>query len=300
MEKISFSTLISTAYREIFTKKMPWIFGSILAFVLICEDRFVSSFTNITSKEELQSFLERQSLSDGGFFLFIVLSLILINAFGKGNLIDSLSFLIHKEGNIPSKKIPKNTFFKKASSVLFIEITFFLLLFGIFLILCLPLLVASSMNTSALPLLTSLCFYTFLFLFFILSTLKQFVFLYALLSHIHLRSAFNLSISLLSKNIFPSLSFSLFSLAFSLLFTFFVNTAILGITALAKKIGNIQEEQSLSLVVSFVLFTWFIVFLQALWILFFRAIALPKELKKITDEIIVEKEEIISEAPTPP
>jgi len=82
-----------------------------------------------------------------------------------------------------------------------------------------------------------------------------------------------------------SFFFILLTLLLTGLFTFCVNLVILVVTTLSKKVPFIITKDSVSLFLSFVLFAWFTIFLQALWIAFFKSIARPK-----TDPIVEEKE----------
>jgi len=296
MEKISFYTLASVAYKKIFIQKTPWIFGSVLALTLISEDKVFSSLKTLTSLEEVTAFLSRQSFESVWPFLLITLLLALVHAFGQGNLITSLQFLI--EGKKFAYTISKRKTLIRSTVILFlIETILFSILLGILGILSLPLFLASFVNTSALPLLTNLLLLTLLFFILLFSLLKQFIFCYALFSPLSLRSAFKLSVNLFYKHTSISIFFFIFTLFLSTLFTFFVNIAILGIVAIVKWLSLPLTQNTIEIFCLFAFFAGFSVFLQALWILFFASIAKSKDEPKEEKERVSASEQIAPDVP---
>jgi hypothetical protein len=114
--------------------------------------------------------------------------------------------------------------------------------------------------------------------------IKQYSLFYFLLSPVSFRGAIETACTLFSKFFLRSLSFGLFFLALVVLFTFCSQMVILCVVFFAHKISVPLEEQIVSLVISFVFFTWFAVFQQALWLTFFKSIASPRDIVKATAE----------------
>lgn len=283
MEQTSFYKLISEACVTTFAKKLPWIFGSFVAISALIESKTNEGITNASSLEELFQTVSQKSPKEL-FIVFVVLfALFVLGSFGKGNLIASLSFLTNKN-DLPNHPTTLRALSKNFVSTFFLECIAFLFLVALIGIFSLPVLIASGTNPGAVPILLDFAILTFIPIAFIVSLIKEFSFIYVLLSPLKIRGAIEASRILFSRNKARSFFFALLALLLTGLFTFCINLVILGITALSEKISLLGAKESISLFVSLILFTWFTIFLQALWIIFFKSIARVK-----TDPIVEEK-----------
>ncbi len=273
-EKISFYTLTLLSYKKTFLQKTPWIFGSILSLVMILENKVFSFAQNIHSPQELWLLISHQTFHTLSIFLCIFIGFILLSVFARGNLIASLHFLLKNKKDSSHKKI---SLLKNMWTVFSIEAYFLLLFFPLASILLLPIFIPSLNNSPLIPLLTRFALITLLFCFLFFSLLKQFIFCYSIFSFIPLLTAFRLGLTLFRKHFFLSSLFFFFTLFLSGLFTFLVNIVILGTVALTQWIHFSWGEKNIETVSLFILFSFFAVFLQTLWILFFQSIAEPKE-----------------------
>jgi len=296
MGKLSFPKLILEAYSTTFTRKLPWIFGSFIAFSSLVESKINTDITNASSFEELFQIIIQKSPQELWYVFLILFGLFILNTLGKGNLIVSLSFITNKN-HLSHYPITPRAIWKNFVSLFLLECIAFIFLILILGVLSLPFLIASKTNPATLPILLNFALLTFIPLAFIVSLVKQFTFLYVLLSPLKIRTAIEAGSSLFSKFMTPSLIFSFLTLLLTVLFTFFVNLVILGITVFSEKISLAQEALFLSFVVSFILFTWFALFLQALWITFFKSIALPQEPQKIIEEEVIIERSALPEVP---
>ncbi|MEI8096744.1 MAG: hypothetical protein WCG73_01410 [Candidatus Moraniibacteriota bacterium] len=293
MEKPFFFKLILEATVATFTKKLPWIFGSFMTFAALLGSMWNADIANTDSLEALFQVVSQKTPQEL-FSLFIILFVLFISStLGKGNLIVSLSFVTHKN-NPSNHPTTLHSLWKNFTLTFLVECIAFIFLIAIIGILSVPFLIASGTKPAAMPLLLNFAILTFIPIALVVSFIKECTFLYVLLSPIKIRSAIEASRVLFSRFIARSFFFTLLTLILTGLFTFCVNLVILGITVLSEKISLPLTKEFFSFVISFVFFTWFTLFLQALWIAFFKSIASPK-----TDPIVEEKEVVVEEGILP-
>lgn len=283
MERLRFHEFLLQAWRASISKKLPWIFGLIIAVASIAETRLNAGIPDTSSFDELIGIFGGKS-SDEWLSIFLwIIFLFVISTLGKSNLIVSLSSVAGKTGlkNYPdtARAIGKNFF----SALLLDGLAVFLLL-AVITILSLPLWIASLHNPEAMTPLISLGFLTFIPIIIIIFFVRQYALFYLLLSPLSIRGAIETSSVLFSRFFFPSLLFGLFSFALTTLFTFFLNLVILSIVVLSHKVSLPSGDTSISLATGLVFFSWFSVFQQALWIAFFKAIAGTHDTQKATAE----------------
>lgn len=287
MEKLSFYKLILEAWYATFTRKLPWIFGSFVAISALIESRTNTDITRASSFEGLFQAITEKSPQELWFIFIVLFILFVLNIAGKGNLIVSLSFMVKKE-RLAHHPTTAQALWKNFISSFFLECIALFFLVAIIGILSLPLLIASGTNKEALPILLNFAVITFIPLALIVSLIEQFAFLYLLLSPLPIRPAIETGSALFSRFIVRSFFFIFLTLLLTLLFTFFANLVILGIAALSEKISLPLGGPVTTSTISLALFTWFALFLQALWITFFKSIALPQEPEKVATEKEVE------------
>jgi len=284
MEKTSFYKLILEAYTATFAKKLPWVFGSFVTISSFIESKINTDITNAPSFEALFQTVSQKSPQELGTVFLVLFFLFILSAFGKGNLIVSLSFITNKN-NLPNHSTTLRTLSKNFTVTFLLECIAFFFLVAIIGIFSIPVLIASGTNPSAVPILLSFAILTFIPIALVVSLIKEFSFIYVLLSPLKIREAIEASRILFSRYKARSFFFVILTLLLTGLFTFCINLVILGITALSEKVSLLVTKESISLFVSFFLFAWFTIFLQALWIAFFKSIAHLK-----TDPVVEEKE----------
>lgn len=283
MEKLSFYEFFLQAWRTPISRKLPWVFGVIIAIASIAEMRLNSGMPATSSFDELGGVFGEKDPSEWLSIFLLLITLFIIGTLGKSNLIVSLSFVAGKTGlpNYPNtvRAIGKNFF-----RALFLEglaLSSLLLAIGV---LSLPLWIASSRNPEAMLPLTTLGLFTLIPIVIIIFFIRQYALFYLLLAPLAIRNAIEAGSLLFSRFIFQSLFFGLFSFALTVLFTFCLNLVILGIVVLSQKISVPLGEAGVSLAAGFVFFAWFAIFQQALWLAFFKAIADARDTRKTVAE----------------
>jgi hypothetical protein len=283
MERLSFYEFLLQAWRASISKKLPWVFGAVIALASISETRLGAHLPETASFDGLIGTLGEKSSGEWLLIFFWLIFLFVIGTFGKSNLIASLSFVAGKTG-LPNYPTAARAIGKNFLRALFIESLALLLLLLVIIILSLPLWIASSSNPEAVAPLTTLGFATLIPIVIIIFFIRQYALFYLLLSPLSVRSAIETGAGLFSRFVFPSLLFGLFSFALTALFTFFLNLAILSIVALSGKVSIPLGETAVSLAAGFVFFAWFAIFQQALWLAFFKAIAGTRDTEKTAAE----------------
>ena len=302
LEKLQLHTLILSAWRASLSKRLPWIFGSLLAIAGVIESRIAARLPDTASFPEFLNIISEKNGEALFSFLLIFIFLFSLEIFGKSNLIVSLSFVTGKT-NLPNYPDKLAAMGKNFFRMLLLECLALFFLLAVTLIFSLPFLIASSKNPEAMDTLLGLSLLAFLPITIVVFFIWQFALFYLLLSPLRIRGSIEAGSSLFSRFIFPSLLFGLFSFALTALFTFCTNIIILGITALSERAGLPLGTTAATLVVGLVFFTWFFIFQQALWLAFFRSIAGPPRLGEAgqdkTEELIKEKEPVLDNQTLP-
>ena len=107
-----------------------------------------------------------------------------------------------------------------------------------------------------------------------MTIVREYSLAYALLTPLRFWSTFESAARLYIRFQIPSLLYGVFLLLITVVFTFFSNLVMLGITALLQTLSFTGNTVITTLVVSF-LFSSYAVYEQALWITFFRSLVLP-------------------------
>lgn len=290
MEKISFLDIFLESWRLSISRRKLYAFGIWIALP-------GAALLVFLEKETAPSQVSPETFIMEHLFAFVIflLGYFFFVLFGKSNLIITLHETFHK--STPQKNTPLSTTilpFKKALSLDLAIIGFFLILI---VILSLPALLSSllfGILPESLILLEKLALFPVVIIGYFV---REFAYFYFLLSPLRLKASFEAGSNLFMKHWQYCLSFGLIFLFISVLFTFFMNLAMLGIVALLQKLLPMGNELAILFVISLIFLAWYEVFRQALWFTFFRFLATPKE--KITDETVVTPiEEKVTEVPT--
>jgi hypothetical protein len=283
LEKLPLHLFFLSAWRASFSKKLPWIFGSLLAVAGAIESRLGSTFPDTASFQEFLNMVSGKSAETILSFFLIFIFLFSFDIFGKSNLIVSLSFVTGKT-RLPSHPDNIRAIGKNFFRALLLECLVLLFLLTVIGVLSLPFLIAASRNPEVMDTLLGLGLIAFVPIALAVFFIKQLSLFYLLLSPLQIRGSLETGSSLFSRFIFQNLLFGLFSFILTALFTFSVNAVILGIALLLKKSALPLEDTSLTLVIGLVFFAWFSIFQQALWLAFFKFIASPRETKEAVKE----------------
>lgn len=290
MEKISFLDIFLESWRLSISRRRLYVFGLCMALPGAALLVFLQT-ESVLTQAFFESFVAQHLFVSALFLVWYFFFML----FGKSNLIIALNETLHT--NAPQKNTPLSARIaplKKALSLDLIIIGFFLILITI---LSLPALLSSLLFgtlPASLLLLEKLALFPVIIIAYFV---REFTYLYFLLSPLRLKASFEASSNLFMTRRFHCLSFGLFFLCISILFTFFMNLAMLGIVALLQKWLPAGNELITLFVISLLFLTWYEIFRQALWFTFFRFLATPKE--KMTDETTaVPIEEKITEVPT--
>lgn len=290
MERISFLDIFLDSWRLTLSRRRLFVFGLCIALPGASLLVFLQNETVLT-QEFLETFVAQHlfvSLSFLLWYFFFVL-------FGKSNLIIALNETVHE--NDPKKPFALSGYLLALKKAFLLDMTiigFFLLLIAI---LSLPAILSSVLLGTIPP---SLILLEKLVLFPIIIIgyfVREFAYFYSLLSPLRLKSSFEAASNLFVQHRLRCLFFGLFFLCIRILFTFFMNLAMLGIVALLQKLLPGTHGAISFFVTSLILLTWYEVFRQALWFTFFRFLATPKE--KATNETVVTPiEEKVTGVPT--
>lgn len=271
MKNIEFYTCFLQAWRASLTKvSLPWFFAALIAFASITEARLTTLFpasTTPTNVIKLASEMNPEQWAN--IFLGLVV-LFLLKAFGKSNLIVSLASVAGKTGlpNFPTTKQAVTTNFSRGLLVESLVLVIFLITISLLL---LPAWIASARNPETTPLLIGLAILTLLPIGIIILLFRQYALFYFLLTPLRLRSAIEVSASLLSRVFFQSIGFGLFAVSLVLLFTFAMDVAILSVSTVLSQLGT-RAVTIVSFILNFIFFAWLAIFLQALWLSFFKSL----------------------------
>lgn len=284
IKKWDFYEFFLQAWRASIYQRSAWVFGLIIAVATVVTLRLDIVLPHISSSEKFAFMIFSEGIYGEMLLVFLWLALFFaVSAFGKGNLIVSLSYLAGKISppNYPrtAKAMRKN--FLRA---LVVDATALFSVLAAVGIILLPLGIASASNPNVMNSLITLGLLTLIPIIIIVCFIRQYTLFYFLLSPLSLRGAIETSCALFSRFFVKSLLFGLFFGALVIFFTFCLELAILAIVFLARKISVPLEEQTISLATSFVFFIWLAVFQQALWLAFFRSIADTRDIQKTVAE----------------
>lgn len=298
MEKVYFHKLLLQAWTASRAKKLPWIFASIVALAGLIGNRVNTGFGEATSPEELFHIIIQKSPQEVWYIFFGLFIFFVISVVGKSNLIVSLSFITYRN-NLPNYPTTARAIGGNFIRSFFVECIALFFLIATVGVLSLPLFIASETNPGALPSLIIFSSFTFIPVALTIFLIKQFALFYLLLSPLGIRRSIENSSALFSRFFSLGLLFALFSFFVTISFTFFANLVILGITVLSKSISLPFGEGTLSLIVSFVFFTWFALFEQALWLAFFQSIGgRRKEIRTVKEKENSLDADILPEVPS--
>ena len=270
MEKISFLKIFFESWRLSFARPHFFVFGLLLT-ISTAVRFFVFPSSETLTLPFLKEFLENHLLF---VFLFIILSFLLATI-GKSSLVMTLAKEMKNDRS--SHSVPLPSLIPSIKKGFLIDLSLALFFLCLIIILLLPALVAI-LTLNTLPSALSLLSLTVLLLIGIAAFfIREFAYFYYLLSPLGFRSALESSALLFHHYRFLSLLFGLCFLSVTLLFTFSWNLVMLGIVALTQKIFPAVSENAVFLIGILVFFSWYELFRQSAWLIFFRHLALPKK-----------------------
>ncbi len=290
MEKISFLDILSRGWSLSLSRISLFLFGILIALPIGLE-----VFIKPSSEESFFTLLSQYATFHPFGTLFLILSLFFTSLLGKSGLIIMLNKT--EQDNQAAKKMPTLTeflkAFKRAIQLDISVIGFFILLT---IVLSLPALLATYTLGTVPDILAFLSLLVFVPIIIVAFFIREFSYFYFLLSPLKLTSSLGAGANLFMNKRFLSITFGFFSLLITILFTFSFNLVMLGIVVVFQKIVPSLSENIVLLIVSLLYFSWYGVFRQTLWFLFFKSLAAPKDDLPEKEEILLEKK--VSEIPS--
>lgn len=310
MNKINYFDILKHSWQITWRNKYLWWFGFLLAlggggfnlnFPLnreekkIDEEQFIQTFKNFVSN--YWEFIL------AGLIILIVLTIIIIilKVIARGGLIKAVSEIIQKKTSSFRAGFSqgKKYFWKVLLLGLFIGI----FMLGIIVALLSPVIFLVYLQSYIWAAVLAVPAILIIILLGILASfIREYGYIYLVLSNLSVKSSLESGFELLRKNIWPSIIFSVLLIAVGLLvgiamlFFFFIVAAAFILTYLALYGPNLFTATGFILIAIpgaiILLFTLFLqavfeVFKQSAWVLFFREIAAVK-----TEEEVTEKETV--------
>lgn len=291
MEKISFPDLLLSSWQFSRARKIFFVFGFFLALPVAVQSFFLPATDTSAINQWSETFLLHPLIG----LLYLSASFI-VALFGKGNLIVALEN--GRRGNDAKRTLSFPSFRSSFLRALTIDasIGFFLIVF--LLLLSLPTVVATRTLGSVPESLFTLSLITFIPVAVVLFFIREFTYYYFLLSPLNLTSSAEAAVRFFLRHRPTCLWFGFLVFLFSLLFTFFLNLAMLAIVVLFQKFAPAVPESVVIFGGGLVGFTWYATFRQTLWFTFFQSLAVPKDKKRTDQETGTILEEKVSEIPS--
>ena len=290
-ERASFYELLLRAWNLSWSGLKLYIFGGLLALVVIIQNVFTQTLPQFSSWQEALNFFQAESwwLIVGVFFL-----LFLIYIFGKSNLIGLLSEIEKTLGKTKALKTNSAPVSKNLLRLflrgLILEGTVILFLVFILTLLALPIFLAWWMQREILDSLSTLAMIVFIPVGAVVFLSSRFALFYFLLSPLKLRASLENGYALFSRHVVRTLLFGLFSFALAIIFTFFLNLLMLNSSLLAEYASSDTTfTRYFPFLLSFPILSWWSILDQALWLSFFEDLARPKEEARDEEEVIIKE-----------
>ena len=279
MERVSFYELLLRAWNISWSGFKPYIFGGLLALVVISQNIFTTTLPRFSSWTEAVNFLQSEGW---GVVMGVSLLLFLVYIFGKSNLIGLLSEIEKTFNKTKVSKTRSAPLLPRNLTRLFLrglalEGTVFLFLLFITILLALPVFLAWWMDRQVLDTLSVLAAIVFIPVAAVIFLSSRFALFYFLLSPLRLRSSLENGYALFSRYVVRTLLFGLFSFALAIIFTFCLNLLMLNISLVAEYAPSDFLARYLPLLLSFPFLAWWSILDQALWLSFFEDLARPKD-----------------------
>lgn len=281
MENLRLFDLCAKAWKASSSLSISWLFGGVAGLALLAQSQLTLPLRDILSNGLMASWfshLDREAVFAA--IPWVILCLVM-ELFGKSNLIVSLSPLASGRP-AASDNFTLVATFRTFLRALFLELVIIAALLAVIAILFTPVGIALWKNPTAIGSLVGLASITLIPFAVFAAFVREYGLIYLLLAKLSPRDALYSGASLFSRFALLSIFFGFFSLLITIVFTFCLNLSILSIDALFGRLSG--ESHVFSLVAAFILLTWFFIFRQALWILFFKEIAAPKNKDADTEE----------------
>lgn len=261
MKKSLFDFLVESWHLS-YARASFFLFGFISILPMVVLDLFLKQNDELLSFENIYTALRTYPLITT---TLLILSII-ITIIGK-------SFLITHLNANADHSAPKNIATPITKSIR-IESTIILFVVFIVFLTTLPMLAANEVLGVVPNELGWLSTTLLLFILVVIMVVREYALIYTLLTPLGFRSTFESASKLYIRFQVPSLLYAVFMLLATAVFTFFSNLVMLGIVALLQSL-SIVNTALVTMTVTSVLFSGFAVYEQALWLTFFRSLALP-------------------------
>lgn len=286
-----FKELCAQAWGLSFSHPLLWLFGVILGIAAFAEQRILSKITASMPIDDMGSISATNALTvvDLGWIIVWLFVIFALKSLGKSQLIATLSF-VHPPNNRPHYFFSPLKIISRFLKVVQIDGAFLLFLVSILIILIAPLGLAHRYNNAAIPILSIFSALTFLVITFVTFIIKELSLLYRLLAPLSFRSSLENGQLLFSGAAIHTTAFGLLSLTLQIFFTYCMDAIMLNGGFLISPFGVPRLVDALTGIIEFVTVTWFAIFLQALWYLYFRDIAETKQPEATPEELFFPKE----------
>ena len=269
MERISVSTIIIESWHLARASWKFFLYGVLLALPSAVIITFLETQPAL-SETELTTLVTNHP----GYFGLFLLAYLCSVFIGKSHLI--LLFQEHTKKNFRERSLFPKFLLTPFMKAFRIDLVFLIFALLILTLLALPAVAATLLGSSDLSSLLFLSKFTLLPIIAIGYFIREFTYLYFLLSPLTFRSSLEASSNLFFRQKSVCLSFGLAFLLLILLFTFSFNFVMLSIVALLKQMPLLPMMASFFLCILIIL-SWYEAWRQALWFRFFHSIARPKD-----------------------
>jgi hypothetical protein len=248
---------------------MTFSFGVLIAAGVVMEQLIPQALWQPTEKS-FAAALRNFWFGHDVLILLLFASVFFASVFGRANIIVALA----RHQLKPS--FHGREMASRFGRLLIVDITAGLLLTILVIVFAFPPFVAFSSNRGAFEGAIMISAFSFLPVLFTVACIRQYGIFYFLLSPLQFRSAIDRSVALFSRFMARSLAFWIFSFAVVVVFTFFLNAAMLGTSSLFRLLGFSLFSEHASSLIGFIGLVWFSVFNQALSLRFFEDLATEK------------------------
>lgn len=273
--------MIVETWRLSMRRRQFWVFGLILSLPLLVQATLLSDIPEEPSL--LYSYATTHTKELVLFFLITCITSLI----GKSGLI--LSFQRVSKNDFSPLSLPTLAQAMNRSFKIECATLFFLLCLG--LVVAVPFIVSLATFDLVPSSLRWLALFLIVPVTLVMLIIREFTFFYFLLTPgLRFRSALEASSALFQKHSLSALHFILLVLMLTLLFTFFLNLAMLSIVALLHLLLPKLADAVLVTVGSFFALSVFEVIRQGLWFRYFERLAKPKSPTDMSEVVEVESE----------
>ncbi len=282
MDKLSWFDIIKKSWHLSFARASFFVYGGVLSIPILVQVFFPSLSTDL-SPALIQEYIAHNPFSSCITLLLFFSSIV----FGKSRLILGLAEALKEKKSRPQTDWRSFALSLKKGFLIDSRFAFFSIL--LITVVALPSLMAMAIIGTVSSVLTFLSLSVLLPVLFTASLIREVLYLYLLLTSLRFQSSLETSIHFFNKYRSIIFSFGFFILGLSLLFTFSSNLVMLGIVALLRSTLSSLSEGIIISGGTFILFAWYEVFRQAMWLIFFEQLARPQNNPEKEGELIIKE-----------